>query len=476
MKKRIIFLSGVLSLSMGFADAQVKIWSLKDCLDSAFKNNVALNQQRLTSKISKINFDQSKSNTLPTLNFNDAEAFNFGNTFYSGGSQVIRQNTTSNNPSLTSSVVLFNGFKYRNLIKENKLNYDASTLDIETQKNNLALNITAAYVLVLFEYDAVTITQRQIDADSEQVARTEKYVAVGQTPEDSLYQIQAQLAADRAVKVNAENQLQLSNLQLEQLMEMPITPFFEILRPELTAIPQNIASSSAEIYRLAEQSFPEVKSAAMKTNAAGVDLLVSKAAIIPSLSLNGSLGTAYYSALSRVSYQTIYQNETIGYLQNNPSENVVGPVPVTTSNTQHYPFFNQFKDNFSQLVSLNLSVPIFNNFKANNNIRLSKIGVESARLNEQAVKNQLRKNIEQAYTDQLAAYNNFMATGEQLHAETKSYNDMRIKMNVGLVNVTNFLIEENNYYKAALANLQAKYEYIFKTKVVDFYTGIPLTQ
>ena len=456
--------------------AQNKIWSLKDCMEYAFKNNVSLNQQRLTSEVSKVNYKQAKDNQLPNLNFSDAQEFNFGNTINSSTNQVVHQNTIGNYPSLSSSIVLFGGFKYINLVKENKFNYEASKLDIETQKNNLALNITAAYVQVLFEYDAVIIAQHQIDADSIQVSRMVKYVEVGQSPEDSLYQIEAQLATDKAAKVNAENQVELSNVQLEQLMELPVAPDFVIERPEQKELSVSTLASAGEIYKIAESILPDEKSAALKTKAVETDLVVSKAALMPSLSLSVGLNTEYYSALTRENYKTIYQNETIGYLQSNPSQSVIGPVPVTTANTQAYPFFDQYRDNFSQAIALSLSVPIFNNFKARNNIHLAKIAIENARLNEQAIKNNLRKNVEQAYTDQLAASKNYMATREQLIAETRAYTDMQKKLNVGLINVTDFLVEENNYYKVMLANLQAKYEYIFKTKVVDFYTGTPLIQ
>ena len=456
--------------------AQQKVWTLNDCIAWAWKNNVVLNQQKLTSDITKVNYEQAKANRLPNLNFTDAETFNFGNTYLSGGSEEVKQNTSSNYPSLTSSVVLFGGGKYFNLIKENKLNFEASQLDVATQKNNLALSVTAAYVQVLYEYDAITTAQREIDADSVQVVRTAKYVEVGQSPEDSLYQIQAQLAATRAAKVGAENQLALANLQLEQLMELPVTKGFAVTRPADELTVADIAISAEDIYLLAEHTFPEIQSAALKTRAYETDVAVTRAALMPTLSLNAGLSTEYYSALSRINTQTIYQNQAIGYLQNNPSEIVMGPVPVSSVNSQHYPFFTQFGNNFSQLISLNLSVPIFNNYKARNNIKLARLAVENTRLNEQAVKNTLRKNVEQAYTDQLAAGKNFAATKEQLMAETRAYNDMQVKLRVGLASVTNYLIEENNYYKAVLANLQAKYEYLFKTKVLAFYTGTPLTQ
>lgn len=467
----LFFIALVLS---GNAHAQQKVWTLKDCIEYAFKNNVALNQQKLTSEITKVNYDQAKANRLPNLNFSDAQSFSFGNTVTSG--QVIHQNTNSNDPSLTSSVVIFNGNKFKNLVKENKLSCDASVLDIETQKNNLSLNVTAAYLQILFEYDAITIAQHQIDADSIQVKKTAKYVEVGQLAESNLLQIMAQLATDKSAKVNAENQLQLANLQLMQLMEIPVTTDFLIERPKQNEISAEVLSSSAEVYKIAENSFPEVKSAAIKADVAGVDLEVNKAALLPSLSLNGGLSTEYYSALTHINTTTAYQDKTIGYLQSNPSESVIGQVPLTTTSTQRYPFFNQFKDNFSQLIALNLTVPIFNNYKARNNIRLSKIAIENARLNEQAIKNTLRKNVEQAYTDQVAASKNFIATKEQLNSETRVYADMEKKYYAGLSSATDYLVEENNYFKALLANLQAKYECIFKTKVVDFYTGTPLTQ
>ena len=204
--------------------------------------------------------------------------------------------------------------------------------------------------------------------------------------------------------------------------------------------------------------------------------MVNKASLLPSLNLTGGLSTEYYSALTSTNYQTTYRDETIGYLQNNPSQLVTGPVLVTNTTSQPYSFSNQFKNNFSQVIALSLSVPIFNNFKARNNIRLAKIAVENARLNEQAVKNTLRKNVETAYTNQVAGSKTFIATKEQLISETRAFADMTKKFNVGLTNVTDYLVEENNYYKAVLANLQAKYQYIFETKVVAFYTGTPITK
>ncbi len=466
-----------LALSMPTpAYSQDKKWTLKECIDFAFVNAVSLNQQRLATDVSYINYKQARDNRLPVVNFTDGQAFSFGNTIYSSSNQVVRQNTLSNDPSLAASIVLFNGFKLINLVKENQLNYEAGKYDIETQKNYLALNITAAYMQVLFQDENVNIAALQIKQDSVLVDKIEKYVAVGLTPEDSLLQIKAELSAARAAKVSAENQLVLANVQLQQLMDMPVDAGFVIQQPiQIEMAPGNAATTSQDIYKNAESTFPEVKSASLRTSAYQTDLLVSKAALLPTLSLSGSLSTEYYSALKRENYQTTYQNQQIGFLQSNPSEVVVGPVPVTTTNAARYPFFSQFSDNFSQLVVLNLTVPIFNGYKARNGIQLAKIAVQNAKLNEQAVKNGLRKSIETAYTDMVTSSRNYIATKEQVAADYRAYTDMLKKYKIGLTNITDLLIAESNYYKVVVTNLQAKYEYMFKAKVIDFYTGVPLT-
>ncbi len=452
--------------------AAAKNWKLDECINFALEHNVAYKQQQLSAEVQAVNLDQAKMNRLPNLVFTDAHTFEFGNTINTSGNQVTHQNTTSNLPSLSSTIVLFNGMKYGNLVKESEFTYQSGLLDVETQKNNLQLSITAAYQQVLFENEVVAIAQRQIKSDSIEVKRTELFVAVGQTPEDSLLVLQAQLAADRSTKVTAETQVILANVQLQQLMELPIAPDFAIEKPgddELVAEP---VANSADVYKQAAELFPDEKSAAMKTRAYETDLLVNKAALMPTLSLTGGLSSDYYSALSR--YQSVYQTEVIGYLQNNAAEPVMGSVGSTIS--KPYPFFSQFRDNFSQLIALNLTVPIFNNYRARNGVRLSQIAVRNARLNEQAVRNNLRKNIETACANQLAGSRNYVATREQLLAETRAYENMRRKYNVGLANVTDYLIQQNNYFKAMLANLQARYTYIFQTKVVGFYSGTPLTR
>ena len=446
---------------------QVKIWTLDDCIQSGFENNVSLNQQKLVTETMLINYHQSKLNRIPSLNFTVAQQLDFGNTINTTTYQITKSNANSNYPSISANTTLYNGNRLNNLIKENKINYDASIMDIATQKNNLALSITAAYVQVLFNIEAVKVSQEQVESDSVEVAHTALYVAVGQTPEDSLLLLQAQLATDRAAKTISETQVDLTYVQLEQLMEKPISPDFAIEQSDFGNIEMDKYKSAGEVYSIALENLPDVHSAALKTKAYETDLLVSRAALLPSLTLSAGLSSEYYSGLNK--YHTVNELQTIGYLQNIQSQPVETMIPV--NQTLPYPFFNQLTDNFSQAIALTLSVPIFNSYKAHNNIKLSAIAVENARLNEQSVKNTLRKNVETAVTNLLADSKNYVAASEQLIARERAYADMKRKYASGLVNVTDFLVEQSNYFKAVMAKLQAKYEYIFQLRIVDFYAG-----
>jgi outer membrane protein len=460
-----------LSLSV---NAQKK-WTLKECVDQALQNNVSLNQSELNNEVNKINLEQSKANVLPNLNISDAHAFNYGRSLDPSTYQYTTQNISTNNLSLNSNITVFNGFQNLNSIKQNKVSFDAGNMDIDKLKNDISMNVVVAYMQTLMAYEAIDISKSQLESTTAQVERTKKYVDAGKLAEGNLFQIQSQLASDKLSEINAENQLQLAKVNLMQLMETPVTIDFEIERPEIKEVLIDVSKSAEEIYNIAESARPEVKSAALKTMASEFGYKVSQSLYLPKLTVGGALRTTYSSGRSLYTTQTVYNKQTIGYLQSNPLDGVIGLVPINTVNKQTYSFSNQFKDNFGQVISLNLSIPIFNNLQAKSSSEKAKINLANAKLNEQAVKNQLRKIIEQAYTDQLSAQKKLIATQEQLKAQDRSYRDSEKKYESGLLNATDFIIEKNNLNKSKLALIQAKYDFIFKTKLIDFYLGKPLT-
>jgi outer membrane protein len=470
----LLFLSRSLS-------AQNNVWSLKDCINQALQKNIALNQFALSNEVNRVNYEQAKANLYPNLNLGDVHTFNFGTGANRQGDQNrsasgVPANVSYNNLSLNSNVTVYNGLRLNNLIKEYKMTYDAGALDVEKNKNDLLLNVVAAYMQVLFQYDAVEIGRSQVYADTQHVSYTEKYVRVGNMPESNLLQVKAQLATDKALVVAEETQLSLAKLALMQLMEIPYAVDFEVKRPDIKEISPDVTLSSSDIYNIAAGILPDVKSAVLKTHASETALKVSRSEILPRLSVGGSLGSSWYSYNSLTSYNTTTTVQQIGYLQDDPSAVVIGPVSATTASTATYPFLRQFKDNFLPALSVSVAVPIYNNLLYRSDIRRSQISIDIARLNEGAVKNQLRKNIEIAYTDQLAASKNYVATKEQMLSEERAYNDLEKRYKVGMANLIDLLVEKANYTKAEFAHLQAKYVYLFRTKIISFYTGNLLTE
>ncbi len=446
-------------------------WTLQACLDEALKNNVLLNQDKLNNENNKVNLEQAKANRYPNLNFSDNQNMAYGRSVNPVNSQYINQNNASNSAALTSSVLLFSGGQNNYRIQQNQYTYDAGNADIEKAKNDLLLNVLSAYLQILYAYEAADISRLQVEATAAQVERAQKYVDAGKFAIGNLYIVQSQLAADKSAQVDAESKLTIAKVALMQLMEMPVAYDFNIERPALAEPALQAANTSTAIYEAAFKTLPEIKSASLKSSSAAAGVKLAKATLWPQLTLNAGLKTGYSSVLSLVSYQTSSQQVPIGYLQSNPTELVIGKVYSTSSQQQDYPFDRQFRDNFSQYIGIGMSVPIFNNFSARNNMQKAKINLEYAQWEEKNTRNQLRKTIEQAYTDQLTAANQYSAAKEQLKSEERAYMDMKTKFDAGVANATDFMIEKNNYNKSLQALLQAKYNYILRIKIIDFYMG-----
>jgi outer membrane protein len=430
----LIICAGLLCVSL---NAQ-GIWSLQACIDTAFNRNISLHQEQLNSRINKVKLVQSKTGFLPNLNINDAHTLNYGTVYEPSVNQYFNSSISVNDISISSSVTLFNGFLLLNTVRQNKLIYEAGMLDVEQLKIDIMLDVLAGYMQVLMDYEAIDVAQAQMEETDIQVKQTQKFVDFGKLAELSLLQIKSQYAAEKLIKVVAENQLQLDKLTLLQLMDVPVRRDFDIARQELKDLFPEIPMSPGEIDKISEGFLPEIKSASLKTNASVFSLKMNQSGWFPKLMLNGSL-TSFLSNLDH------------------------DPVPY------------QFANNFGQTVGLTLSVPIFNNLQVRSSVAISKINLSGAQLNEQQTKNDLRKTIETAYTNMVSAGKNLTVTEEQMELEKRTYSEMATKYSVGAVDATDFLVEKNNYDKVSMTLIQTKYNYVLTAKIVDFYLGKPIT-
>jgi outer membrane protein len=473
MKTGKIFSLVMLIMLAAVAHGQSKIWTLQECIDYALSNNIQIRQTEAGNQMNRIDLEQSRWSRIPTLSANGSQGFNFGRNVDPFTNQYVNQSIHTNNFSLSGSVTLFNGFQNHNIIRQNQIDYESGKMEVATTKNDILLNVTSGYLQVLYGYEQVDVSKKQMESTEAQLDRTQKLVNAGSVPEINLLKIKSQLSSEKLSLINAENNLRFSKVTLMQTMDFPVTDDFEI---ERIAIPdsliQNIlVPSSNDIYNSALETQPQIKSYQLKKQSALVGVKVSEGARLPRLTASGNLFTGYSSARSINNYQTTYLQQDIGFLKSNPSEIVSGMVPVTTVTSRDYVFGKQVRDNFGQSISLNLFIPIVSNRSIRSNVERAHVNLLIAELNERTVRNSLRKTIEQAYADAKAAERRFLAAQENLMLQEQTFNQSKARYEIGAGNVTDFVVDKNNYVKGQSDFLQAKYEFMFRTKVLDFYKG-----
>ena len=446
---------------------QTEKWSLTKCLNYAYENNIQIKQNTLNNEINRLEINRLKANRIPSLNAGDNQSFNWNknsdDNFYN-----------TNTFSINSSIVLFNGFQNNNSLKQSELNYKAGEYAIEETKNSISLSIANSYLEILFYTDQVKIAKNQLESTQEQLQNTKNRVDAGILPISNYLQLEAQQYSEELTLTNTENQLRISKLNLMQMMEIPVSDKFEIEIPDKLQLSDysNMNQSIELIYETALNVRPEIQSSLLNSKSAEYDIKIAKGSQLPKLTLNAGIGTQYSSLASQMSYGAI-ESTTIGYLQSNPSELVLSNQPSVYYND--YPFFDQYNDNLYESVSLNLSIPIFNQYQAKTSIEKSKINLKYAKLDLINTQNTLRKNIEQSFTDLLAAQKEYEANQKLLIAYEKTYSDASKKFNAGMINSIDFLIEKTNLINAENNLLQSKYKLVFKNMILDHYQGKPIT-
>jgi len=466
----ILLIFSFLSIT-GYVRSQ-ETWSLERCISYAMENNIQVKQSKLNTEYYENLLLQSKIGQLPSLNAQ-------GNYTYSWG-RALDQTTYSftddqkiNSISLNtaSSVTLFNGLQTRNTIRQNHLELLAAYENVEKIKNDISLNIAAAYLQILFNNELLLVAENQLEITRQQVKRTSQLVDAGKEAKGALLEIEAQYASEELSKVSAENQLTLSYLNLQQLLDLHFDPEFKIEFPDLPVPGDSLIILNVdEVYDLAQSLMPEIRAAELNLQSAIKGLDIAKGTRSPRLSASASLSSGY----SDVRQQVIDQEDvtyTIGSTAGGDLVYTTTSVPVYGS----YPFFEQLNDNMSTGLGVSLTIPIFNGWQANTSIANARINVENYKLELQNSKNALYREIQQSYADALAALKKFTASEQALVAMQESFMYMQKKYEVGLVNAVDYNTAKNQLTKTQSDLLQAKFDFIFKTKILNFYKGEPLT-
>ncbi len=422
------------------SQAQEK-WSLQKCIDYALSNNIMIKQTELNTQYRSNQYQQSKNERLPDVNAGLSQGFNFGRSLNIDNTY---DNFSSSNTGLSvnSSVQIWRGGALNNTIKQREFELKSSLEDLQKAKDDLTLNIASAFLEILFANELINASETQIEQTNKQIQRTKELVAAGKVAEGTLLEIEAQRANEELTLVTRQNQLQLAYLNLAQMLELEDYNNFSIEIPEMPELASqaSIASSSG-VYEKALQYRPEIKSADYTLKSYESQLKVAKSSLLPSLSASASFDDRYLLS----------------------SEN---KMPALSE---------QIKTNHSEGIGLYLNIPIFNKFENKTNIENAKIQVKNQQLQLESTKKELRKQIEQAYTNALASQKRYNANRVASKSMSESFRYIEEKYNVGRVSSVEYNDAKTKLAIAESNLIQAKYEFIFRSKILDFYNGIPIS-
>ncbi len=459
-------------VSTGLSAQEDKIWTLEECINYALDNNINIKKQYLNINYQEELLNQSKLGMLPNFNGYVSHGYNWGQTVDRFTNQFATDRVRSNNLYLQGDVNLFSGLQQLNSIKRNKFNLQKAQFDSDFYKDDISISVATEYLQALYYLEFVEIYRNQLEITNQQVSRTQKLVDAGTLAKGDVLTIEAQLASEELSLVEAENNLSLSLLNLTQLMELASSQGFMIEKPEIGLVDQPEIFTPDKVFASALETRPEIKSSELNVQSSEMDLKIAQGSYYPRLSLTGSIGSGYSGA------NEIYDNYVYS-LSENPlgltesGEDVFGYNATFDSKTK--PFGDQIDDNLNRSLNLSLSIPIFNGWAARSNVAQAKIGIENANLDLELQKNNLYKTLQQAYNDAVAAFNRHKASNKKVNATSESFKYAEQKFNVGLINSVEYNDAKKEYNNALSELIQAKYDFVFRTTIIDFYLGKPLT-
>lgn len=418
-------------------------WSLQQCIEYALDNNIQLKQQELNVMVNQNQLTRAKLSAYPNLNASASHSYSFGRAI-DYGTNTVSQDLEASSFSISSNVTLFSGFQIANTRRQEHFNFLASLSDVEKLRNNISLNIAAAYLQILFAQEILETNIRQRELTQLQIDRTKQLVRAGSLAEGNLLEIEAQFATDELQVVNSQNQLNLAYLTLTQILDIKNPEGFSILQPDLSSFVETIpADSPINVFDQAQLILPQIKSASLRVQSAEKGVLIAKGGISPRLTLGSN-----YSSGSRRFLDSAIPND---------------------------PFKEQVRNNASLYVGASLSIPIFNGWQVRTSISNAFINLDNARYNLELERNFLYKDIQQAYADAMGALKKYKASEKNVEALQEAFRYAEQRFNLGLVNSLDYTTSKTRLNRAEADLLSAKYEFIFKTKILDFYRGNPLS-
>jgi outer membrane protein len=433
----LIFCAIMIFFATDLQAQQNSIWTLEMCINYALEKNIQVRKSELSNQRYQYYAGQVKAQRFPSVNASVSQNFNWSKGTTTGGSGY--SGTNGSNVSLNSGLTVFNASKLTNQIKQAELDIQGGQYSLETTKESISLSILDAYLQVLYAEEQVKNSEKQIVSTASQVNLAAERLAIKLISQADYAQVKSQLASEKLNLANARSQLAIAKVNLEQLMELPVSDDFNIAHPDLQGmINQNRIPDVKNVYETALLIKPQIKNASVNKEIAALDEKIAKAGYFPSLSASAGLGTSYSSQFTD-------------------------------------PYFDQINNGISPSMGLSLSIPIYQKKQIKTNVAVAQIGYQDAELTEINTKNELRKSIEQACLDVSSAQVEYEANLENYEATGESAELSDEKFRQGIINSVDYLVSKTNLIVTESRLLQSRFNLIYSYKVLDFYAGIPLS-
>lgn len=444
--------------------------SLKEAVDIAIKNNLQVKQSELRTETADINRKQAKAFLLPNLNGSFNYGWNNGRNIDPFTNTYVNQQLAGSNVGLNGQWNIFSGLQVQNSIKQFSLAHEASKNELQQAKETLMLNVILNYLQVLNNEDLLVNTNNQAIVSKEQVDRLDVLVKEGARGPYLLADLKGQLANDQIAIINAQNSLDIAKLTLCQLLNIPYNKDLQLERDD-TLIPAEIYQGNPEeIFATAKKNLAIVKASDLRVKSAEKAVSVEKSQFFPQIGLYGNLFSNYSSAAVINNPTSVTDVTTENYVLVNSIKNPVIS-PQTNYASEKIKYGTQMSNNVGSSFGIQAAIPLFNNLRTKYRTDQARINVKVAETEKQNIELQLRQNIEQAHANMTASYNRYKAYLEQYNNYQESFRANEIRFNTGAINSVDYLTAKNNLDRATINLAQVRYEYLFRTKILDYYQG-----
>jgi len=450
MEMKTIIRQGLLAAilcSMALTVSAQKTMTLKECVEIALENSLAVDAAKLGMENTALDVRQAEHNRYPSLNASASVATSFGLSVNPITDQAINTSFLSNGLGINTGVAVFNGFRISNALRAAKLDYNASMLDVDQQKRDVALQVANTYLQALFARENLKVAESQLAVSQNQLDQVNKLIAAGSRPANEALNLEAQIATNEQSVIAAENSETIALLTLKQLMLMPPSEDITVVEPAGVTLYNDVDQLDFDtVYASARSNEPSLQAADLRLQSANLNEKIARGALLPSVNAFGGISSNYAQLL-------------------NP--------PIGTPDQKTYG--TQIEENLSYNVGLSLSVPIYNNFQNRINLQRSKLNTLNTSNQNAVLENQLMNTVQQAMADAKAAKRRLDAGEKNVAAQELALANAAASFKAGAINSFEYVTLQNNAAQAQVNALIAKYEYVFAMKVLDFYMGKPLS-